>query len=148
MTEGKRTINRRALIAPRHWGTIAEASTALLAASLATRLLPFNQYIGFGARRLRTPCTRSGAEEARIVDAIANRLPFRAVCLQRGLALQWMLRRRGVDALLHYGVQLKPEGEEITAHVWVSVDGDVLLGAPQHLLYAEVARYPDPRTSP
>lgn len=145
MTRAKRHISRQALLAPRHWGTIVEAGAALVIVSLATRLLPFKSYIGVGARRLETKPARSGIEEARIIDAIANRAPFRAVCLQRGLALQWMLRRRGIDAVLHYGVQLKPDGQEIAAHVWVSVDGDVLLGAPQHLHYTEVARYPRPK---
>lgn len=142
MTEARRRISREELTAPRHWGTILEAGAALVAASLATRLLPFRRYIGLGARPLKRRRGLSGVEEARILAAIANRVPFRAVCLQRGLALQWMLRRRGVDAVLHYGVQMKPEGEEIAAHVWVSVDGEVLLGAPQHLLYTEVAHYP------
>lgn len=130
------------LLAPRHWGTIAEASLLLAAVSLATRLLPFRRYIGFGARHvaIRRPLRRP--ETARIVDALGRRLPFRAVCLQQGIALQWMLRRRGVDAILHYGVLLPKGGGEILAHVWVSVDNQVLLGAPQHRNYAEVARYP------
>jgi hypothetical protein len=56
-----------------------------------------------------------------------------------------MLRRRGVNAVLHYGIQLKKTGEELEAHVWVSADGEVLLGAPLHERYTEVARYPKQR---
>jgi hypothetical protein len=113
-------------------------------ASLVTRLLPFNRYIALGTRRLRGEGSGEARDTARIVDAIADRVPFRAVCLKRGVALQWMLRRRGIDAVLHYGIQLKKPGEEIAAHVWVSVGGEVLLGAPQHERYAEAARYPAP----
>jgi hypothetical protein len=53
-----------------------------------------------------------------------------------------MLRRRGVDAILHYGVKLPKPSGELLAHVWVSVDGRVLLGAPQHEEYTKVASYP------
>lgn len=130
------------LPALRHWGTIAEAGVALAAARLATVLLPFDRYIDLGARRIAAPRRhRDGRTESWIVDALAERAPFRAVCLQRGLALQWMLRRRGVDAMLHYGVKLS-DGEGPSAHVWVSVGEDVVSGAPQHLGYTEVARYP------
>jgi hypothetical protein len=145
MIEWIRRTAARPLLARRHWGTIAEAGLALAAASVVTRLLPFKRYIDLGARPLRANCAKESLETARIIDAIGDRVPFRAVCLQRGLALQWMLRRRGVDAILHYGVQLTKSGEELAAHVWVSVGGRVLLGGPQHELYTEVARYPQPR---
>ena len=125
---------------PRHWPTIVEAGGALIAAAVVSRALPFRRYISLGARKLGRR-GRSGGSEARIVAAIANRVPFRAVCLQQGLAVQWMLRRRGVDAVLHYGVRVAT-GEAPAAHVWVSVGGEVVSGAPQHLQYAEVARYP------
>jgi hypothetical protein len=131
------------LLAPRNWGTIMEAGAALAAASAVTRLLPFDRYIQMGARPVATLRQgRNGQMESRIVDALANRLPLRAVCLQRGLALQWMLRRRGVDAVLHYGIRLPGTEPELTAHVWVSVGGEVVLGAPQHQAFAEVACYP------
>lgn len=138
----KRGAAARPLLAPRHWATIAEAGGVLAAASILTRLLPFNRYIGLGARRRQGECRPADRDTARIIDAVADRLPFRAVCLQRGLALQWMLRRRGVEAVLHYGIQLTEAGEELAAHVWVSVGDDIILGAPQHQQYAEVARYP------
>jgi hypothetical protein len=142
----RRGLAARPLLARRHWATIAEASLALTASSVLTRLLPFHRYIGLGARGPAGENVGPDARDAaRITDAIADRLPFRAVCLQRGLALQWMLRRRGIDAVLHYGIQLKNADEELAAHVWVSVGGEVLLGAPQHEHYAEVARFPDPK---
>ena len=95
-----------------------------------------------GARPLVRAGPTTEDEISRIMDALGRRAPFRAVCLQRGIALQWMLRRRGIDAILHYGVQMPREAAKITAHVWVSVEGRVLLGAPQHEQYTEVARYP------
>ena len=145
MTGKSQRVAARPLLARRHWGTIAEAGVALAAASVLTRLLPFHRYIGLGARSLQARAGAEPRDTARIMDAIARRVPFRAVCLQKGLALQWMLRRRGVNAVLHYGIQLKKTGEELEAHVWVSADGKVLLGAPLHERYTEVARYPKQR---
>jgi hypothetical protein len=139
-----RRIAARPLLAPRHWSTIVEAGAALVAASLATRWLSFDRFMRLASRPVTGQARTPSREVARIVDAIADRLPFRAVCLQRGLALHWMLRRRGVDALLHYGIQLQGEGEELAAHVWVSVAGEIILGAPQHELFTEVARFPIP----
>ena len=125
---------------PALWGATLEAGLALALASVLTRVLPFNAYIHRGSVFLRRKSCAQGKSIAKLVDALANRVPFRAVCLQRGLALQWMLRRRGLDAILHYGIKIKPEGLE--AHVWVSLDGEVVIGAPQHQSFKEVAQYP------
>ena len=122
------------------WGVTLEAGLALAVASLLTRTLPFKSYIHRGSIPLRKKPSSHGRIEAKLVDSLANRVPFRAVCLQRGLALQWMLRRRGIDAILHYGIRIKPEGLE--AHVWVSLNEDVIIGAPQHQDFKEVAKYP------
>jgi len=45
-------------------------------------------------------------------------------CLERSLALQWMLRRRGVNAQLEIGAHKVSEG--ISAHAWVEVNGQVV----------------------
>lgn len=76
------------------------------------------------------------------MEALGRRMPFRALCLQQGIAFQWMLRRRGINAVLHYGIFLPEGGGDMLAHVWVSVDGKVLLGHREREGYAEVARYP------
>lgn len=133
---------RHPLLGPRHWGTIARAGVTLAGVWAATRLLPFNRYISLGARRIARPVPLEPGEAPRIVAALGRRMPFRAVCLEQGIALQWMLRRRGVDAILHYGIRMPREEQGLLAHVWVSVDGEVILGGPQHQHYAEVARYP------
>jgi hypothetical protein len=73
--------------------------------------MPLNRYIGLGAKRLGRGGNTDGQAAAQIVDAIADRMPFRVVCLQRGFAYQWMLRRRGEDAILHYGIKLPDQGE-------------------------------------
>jgi hypothetical protein len=69
------------------------------------------------------------------------------VCFQKGLALQTLLRGRGIDAKLNYGVGFDPE-RSIRAHVWVSADGDIVIGgeeAPNFRLLASLP--PDPAAS-
>ena len=121
-------------------GVICEALTVLAAVSLLTRVTPFRTYVELGSIRLPHKQSPEAARIAKIVDIVADRVPFRAVCLQRGLALQWMLRRRGVDALLHYGIKIGLN--DLEAHVWVSVSGTVVIGAPQHVGFTEVTKYP------
>lgn len=130
------------LLAPRHWSLIAEAGAALAAASAATRILPFKRFIRLGALPVRRSKPLDELELAHIMEALGRRMPFRALCLQQGIAFQWMLRRRGIDAVLHYGISLPEGGGDMLAHVWVSVDGKVLLGHREREGYAEVARYP------
>lgn len=110
---------------------LAEAVAALAMATLAIRLFPFKSLA-----RLASPGGkgRGNGHENRIVDgtvwaikAATPYLPWRIACFQEGLALHAMLRRRGVASFLHYGVGQSPD-RGLTAHVWVSVDGRILIG--------------------
>lgn len=60
--------------------------------------------------------------------------------MQEALALQWLLRRRGVPSLLHYGID--PVGAELSAHVWVSLQGEILIGEKASFSHAQVATFP------
>ena len=75
------------------------------------------------------------------IEAAAAAVPWRAVCLQQGLALQWMLRRRGIDALLHYGLA-KEQGRELAAHVWVAVGDNLVIGGDIASKFRCVATFP------
>lgn len=48
-------------------------------------------------------------------------------CLPEALAVQWFLRRRGLEATLNIGVRKNPE-EGFAAHAWVEQGGTVLIG--------------------
>ncbi|MDB5694919.1 MAG: hypothetical protein JWN21_462 [Sphingomonas bacterium] len=114
---------------------LAEAGAALILASLAIRWLPFARVLALagwqGAPRRVDAALARRARWA--VDRLADVVPWRAVCFQRGLALHWILRRRGMASLLHYGVGR--EGDGVSAHVWVSLDGAVLIGAEEAALH-------------
>ena len=75
------------------------------------------------------------------VQAWARHVPWRAVCFQQGLALHWMLRRRGVASVLLYGVA-KRGGEGLAAHVWVDVDGATVIGGEEAPNFVCLARFP------
>ena len=118
---------------PSRRALLAEALLALVAASAAIRLLPFSKAVGLGARPLpqRKPPPEAVVRDTVVcVEAAARRLPWKTLCFQKGLALQWILRRRGIDARLHYGVGQDEEGE-LAAHVWIAADGDIVIGGEQ-----------------
>ncbi len=122
---------------------LAEAVTALAAASAAIRWLPFKRAVRLGSRRLSGEAA-SSAEVADIrwsIEAAARAAPWRAVCFQKGLATQWMLRRRGIDAQLHYGIG-KDEAGDLQAHVWVADGEAIIIGGEEAGKVRRVATYP------
>lgn len=121
---------------------LVEAVAALLAAWAAVRFLPFRRAVASGSRALGTSAVAVDLDAiSRSVAVAGKRVPWRAVCLQQGLALQWMLRRRGIDARLHYGVGYGASAD-LQAHVWVTVGDDIVIGAEQVPLVKCVASYP------
>src|SRR5262249_49398448 len=65
------------------------------------------------------------AEEVRgEVELAARRSIFNANCLQRSLALWWMLKRLGLHGDLKIGVRLNQQ--QCEAHAWVEYLGCVL----------------------
>jgi len=110
----------------------ARAAGWLLLAWLVIDILPFRLY-----RKIMRPRVRNGRSDqaasllcARVgwaVSAVAKRVPWRAACFHQGIAAQQMLCRAGIPAELHYGVA-KSEDKKMEAHVWVTVDGQTVVG--------------------
>ena len=125
---------------------LVEAVGALTAASVLVALLPFRKLSSlarFPARPLPEATDRSTQIEAVrwAVTASARRLPWRARCIEQGFAAQWMLRRRALPAILHYGLA-KRDGKLI-AHVWVRSGPNDVVGCENSADFAEIARFPD-----
>lgn len=121
---------------------LAEAVIELLQAWAVVRFLPFRSAVTFGSTRLAEEKPgMSDAQLAWAVSAASAHTPWRSVCFQQGLALQRMLRRRGVDARLDYGIGHSDAGD-LQAHVWVSVDGVTVIGGEQAPHFKCVASYP------
>lgn len=116
---------------------------ALALASMAIALLPFRKVAAAASARGRRKA-RGDAETVRRVRGAVNgwgrRVPWKAVCFQRGLALHWMLRRRGIRSVLLYGVGHREDG--LAAHVWVDVDGETVIGGEEAPGFACLARFP------
>jgi hypothetical protein len=74
------------------------------------------------------------------VDRASRFIPWRIVCFPEGLAAHWMLRRRGVPSFVHYGLRNAKPG--LTAHVWVSVDGQIVTGEETTDMHSCVAVFP------
>ncbi|HWK36706.1 lasso peptide biosynthesis B2 protein [Sphingomonas sp.] len=126
---------------------LVEAGAALAVASLAVRLAPFRR---IAASASRPPARPAPADAAAIVErvgwavrAAARRARFRAVCIEQGLAAQWMLRRRGIAATMHYGVARDPE-RGLIAHVWVRTGDRDVVGGESADRFTLLARFPDP----
>jgi hypothetical protein len=72
----------------------------------------------------------------------AHHVPFDAACLPQAIAAKRMLERRGVRAVMHFGVAqgLAHEGS-LVAHAWVEAGGIEVTGYPVEARFTEVARF-------
>ena len=124
---------------------LLEAILFLAFARLAISVLPFRHVGSLAARPIRQ---RELPHQARLnkvqrirwaIIGTAARVPWRALCYQKGLAAQLMLRRRGIPSMLYYGAA-QDDRSGLHAHVWVR-DGniDVVGGEFAHLFSVLVA---------
>ena len=137
-------IKRFARLGPLRRMLVVEATLALAVAAAAVAFAPYRRAVGFGSRPLapRRPSGPGIDELVWGVNAASARVPWRAKCFERGLALQWMLRRRGTDARLVYGARLQDE-EGLDAHVWVTLGERILIGGEQAQSYRRLATHPE-----
>ena len=127
---------------------LAEALATLALVSLAIRLLPFRTVVKWAKAGAAAPAMTADEKTMVIrcrwaVEKWAERVPWRTVCFQKGLALHIMLRRRGIDSTLHYGVMQNAE-DGLKAHVWISESGLIVMGGEIAADYQELASFPAP----
>lgn|SRR5215467_563555 len=74
-------------------------------------------------------------QTCRMVLAASRRLHARGNCLERSLALWWLLARRGITS--HLCIGARKTGERFEAHAWVERNGEAV-GEPEgtHLHYS------------
>ena len=92
-------------------------------------LMPFKRVLARAEQSTAPQAAGCDLEIERIawrVTAVSRFVPL-ATCLTQALALQVLLRRRGVHSELKLGV--KNDSNELQAHAWVERDGKVLIGA-------------------
>lgn len=148
MLNGNASRDLRPRRSARDLGAFVEAVAALLLASVSIAILPFRQLIRTIAVPRRRPdratldIDQAAAEVTRAIERVARRLPLKIVCLHKGLATHWMLRRRGVATTVHYGIS--PANAVLKAHVWVDLGGRTIMGERESEAFARVATFPDP----
>lgn len=121
------------------------AAAVLTLASVAVRLLPFRVLAksaewGGADGAPREVDWNSAKRMTRAVESASRRLPWRTVCIHEALALHWLLRWRAQPSLLHFG--LSPGDGQLSAHVWVSLDGKILIGEGSAASHVQVAIFP------
>ncbi|MBZ5696731.1 MAG: lasso peptide biosynthesis B2 protein [Acidobacteriia bacterium] len=115
-------------------GVALEAAAALTATYMGLRLGGFRRWKAAlawfvpAAAGPAIPLNRakidSAREIARLEQAVARHLFFRANCLESSLVLWWLLERRGIAAELRIGV--RKDAGNFEAHAWVESGGAVL----------------------
>ena len=125
---------------------LAEATIALALSAMVIAVLPFRLVAS-----LARPCVQDQArlhEREQAIRAVrwailacARRVPWRAKCLEQAFAAQWMLGRRSVHAVIHYGIANGADG--LAAHAWVRATPFDVVGCENADEFTELARFPD-----
>jgi len=148
----RRLLLRLGQVDNRRRALLAEAVAYLLAARLALIFVPFPRL----ARHLgtfvpptdaRAFATRTGIapDQAQLAEEIgwavtraARYVPFKAVCLPQAMAARVMLKRRGVQSVMHFGAAKGTE-KPLDAHAWLDAAGVQVTGYPVAENFAEIA---------
>jgi hypothetical protein len=132
---------------------LLEATVWLAVAGIAIAALPFRNIGLLAARPIRRPKPPNSvrlANTGRVrwaILAAARRVPWRSVCFQRGLAAQFMLRRRGIPSVLYYGAA-QDNQSGLSTHVWVK-DSDInVIGGEIAYRFAILATFPPQNSVP
>ncbi|MGH9690435.1 MAG: lasso peptide biosynthesis B2 protein [Candidatus Acidiferrales bacterium] len=108
---------------------VLESAVTLISTRVGLHVTGFRRWKGLLLRltpsMVTDPATTCFARIiARTLAATERHLFFRANCLERSLALWWLLRRRGIPAELRIGG--RKENDQFEAHAWVEWNGAVL----------------------
>ncbi len=112
----------------------AECFALMLAMALAVSLCSFDRLKSLASRPLAARRLSKEKEDRLLrrmrwaIAAAARRSPLRSLCFEQGLVAQIMLRRRGVDSRLFYGLAAS-EKVALHAHVWVRAGDFPICGA-------------------
>lgn len=124
-----------------------EAWLSLGLAAIHLKLRPFEQVMRCKpGREFDGTC---GPDIGRLVWAVGaarRRSWLRAKCIESALALRAMLQRRHVGSTLHYGVRNAPGGN-LQAHVWLSVNGQIVIGGGTAAQFTEIATFSAPASA-
>lgn len=122
-------LRKLLLLPPRQLWSLARAVWTVAAVRLALPVVPFarmRQYCARPARKSSMPgCLPH--DDVWAVRQAARRIPG-ASCLTQALALQLLLRNRGLDSSVRFGVAREGRQRVFAAHAWLEHDGQILIG--------------------
>ena len=127
---------------------LLEALSLLMMSRLALSLFSFRRITRLLNRPFRRTEADTGNRETLRTDvswaitAVADNLPIPVLCFPRGIAAQAMLRRRGINATLFYGVAKLPE-YGFKTHVWVQDGSEGVIGHQIAHHYTVLTSYPE-----
>ncbi len=129
-----------------------EALILLLLSQMAVRTIAF-RHIYKCLRALWKDdilATSHRADDIRLVNLslsrVADRLPWKSLCLSRSITAFIMLRRRGVPAVMLTGV--KSDNSSLIAHAWVRVGHGMIDESSENATFTVVMRIGDDRADP
>jgi len=107
--------------------SIMSVARATLEASVRLKATSLRSVLAWAQRHRRRAGTGAASGEtiialAQSFDRLRTRIPLERICLRDSLALHTLLRGRGADCALVFGVRLDPFG----AHCWVQA-GEIIL---------------------
>ena len=126
-------------------GVALEAAGALIATSIALRLIGFKRWKALLARFAPPPPVHaigsgdvntaldSAREIVRLQESAARQIILHTNCLEQSLVLWWLLIRRGLVADLRFGA--RKDGDRFEAHAWVESRGIALNNAGEEHLH-------------
>jgi len=148
----RRLLRRFGQVDNRRRAYLAEAVTCLLAARLALIFIPFprlarhlGSFVPPADARAAQAAIETAPDQARLAEDIgwavtraARYVPFKAVCLPQAMAARVMLKRRGVQSVMHFGAA-KGTDKPLDAHAWLDAAGVKVTGYPVAENFAEIA---------
>jgi len=137
-------LRRTREIGPGGMALLFKAFWLLLTARVALRWIPVTRIVAWKQRPLPRG-TDSISAEARCrrvrhaVLVVARYSPISFVCFPRCLAACALLRSKGIESRLHYGVTR--EGDKLITHTWLEACGEILIGGEVADQYSTLAIY-------
>jgi hypothetical protein len=107
-------------------------------ARIAMAFLPFRRIAAWlGTPGAQTPVTVTAEECSKAeaigwaVEIVGRRVPWDGRCLAQALAASGMLRRRGLEGTVSFGVS-EGESAEFDAHAWLRIGPNIVTGGSEH----------------
>jgi hypothetical protein len=150
----RRLLLRFRQIDNRRRGLLAEAVAYLFAARLGLIFIPFPRlarHLGAFVPPADVSVSQGQAattqDHARLAEDIgwavtraARYVPFKAVCLPQAMAARVMLKRRGVQSVMHFGAAIGTD-KPLDTHAWLDAAGVEVTGYPVAEGFSEIASF-------